>query len=69
MLQSMFQSARCFGLSDAAAWAAVDEAFAALGADATVADCLDEVAGALARQILVSEASRNGDRARARRRD
>jgi hypothetical protein len=69
MLQEMFKSARRFGLSEQAAWRAVDDTLLAVGRDATVAAYLDELAGALARRILVSErvASQSGDTAKARR--
>jgi hypothetical protein len=69
MLQEMFKSARRFGLSEQAAWQAVDDTIFAVGQNATMAAYLDELAGALARRILVSEraASRSGDTAKARR--
>jgi hypothetical protein len=68
MLQEMFKSARRFGLSEQAAWEAVDDTLLAVGWHATMSDYLDELAGALARRILVSErdASRSGDTERAR---
>lgn len=69
MLHDMFKSARRFGLSDQAAWQAVDDTLFTVGRDATMSDFLDELAGALARRILVSErdASQSGDTAKARR--
>jgi hypothetical protein len=70
-LQAIFQSARRFGLSDEAAWRAVDDSLLAVGRHATVAEYLDELAGTLARRILVSErdASRSAGRGKARRTD
>jgi hypothetical protein len=70
MLQSMFDSARRFGLSEEAAWRAVDDALLAVGTAAPVSEYLDELAGVLARRILVSErdASRSAGTEKARRR-
>jgi hypothetical protein len=69
MLQAIFKSARCFGLSEEATWRAVDEALLTAGRDATMSEYLDELAGTLARRILVNErdASRSADTAKARR--
>jgi hypothetical protein len=69
MLHEMFKSARSFGLSEQAAWQAVDDTLIAVGRHATMSDYLDELAGALARRILVSErdASQSGDTGKARR--
>ena len=71
MIQSMFDSALRFGLSERAAWTAVDDALLAVGPDATVAEYFDELAGMLARRILLSEreASRSAGRGKARRTD
>ena len=70
-VQSIFQSARGFGLIETATWGAMDDALLAVGADATVAEYLDELAGGLARRILLSErqASRNAGTGKARGRD
>ena len=70
-VQSILQSARRFGLSEEATWGAMDDALLAVGTDATVAEYFDELAGRLARRILLSEreASRNADTGKARRRD
>jgi hypothetical protein len=70
-VQSIFQSARGFGLSEAATWAAMDDALLAVGTDATVAEYFDELAGKLARRILLSErqASRSVGKGKARRTD
>ena len=70
-VQSILASARSFGLSEAATWGAMDDALLAVGGDATVAEYFDELAGRLARRILVSEreASRSAGRGKARRTD
>ena len=70
-VQSILQSARRFGLSEAATWGAMDDALLAVGTDATVAEYFDELAGRLARRILLSEreASRSAGTGKARRRD
>jgi hypothetical protein len=70
-VQSILQSARRFGLSEAAAWGAMDDALLAVGTDATVAEYFDELAGRLARRILLSErkASRTAGTGKARRTD
>jgi hypothetical protein len=48
----------------------MDEVLLAVGSDATVSEYMDELAGTLARRILVSEreASRSAGRGKARRR-
>jgi hypothetical protein len=68
MLQVMLKSARRFGLSEREAWQAVDDTLVAVGWDATISDYLDELAGTLARRILMSErvASQSGDTEKAR---
>jgi hypothetical protein len=70
-VQSILESARRFGLSEAATWGAMDDALLAVGADATVAEYFDELAGKLARRILLSEQqpSRSAGRGKARRTD
>jgi hypothetical protein len=70
-LQSILKSARRFGLSEAATWAAMDDAVLAAGTDATVAEYFDELAGKLARRILLSERqpSRSAGKGKARRTD
>ena len=70
-VQSMLESARRFGLSEAATLAALDDAFVAVGTDATVAEYFDELAGKLARRILLNErqTSRSADTGKARRTD
>lgn len=70
-VQSILQSARRFGLSEAAAWGAMDDALLAVGTDATVAEYFDELTGRLARRILVSErqASRTAGTGKARQTD
>jgi hypothetical protein len=70
MLSATFNSSRCFGLSEEAAWDAVDDALVTVGREATVSEFLDKLAGTLARRILVNEreASRSAGRGKARRR-
>ena len=70
-VQSILESARRFGLSEAATWGAMDDALLAVGTDATVAEYFDELAGTLARRILLSErqTSRSAGTGKARRRD
>ena len=70
-VQSILESARRFGLTEAAAWGAMDDALLVVGTDATVAEYFDELAGRLARRILLSErqASRSAGTGKARRRD
>jgi hypothetical protein len=70
-VQSILGSARRFGLSEAATWAAMDDALLASGTDATVAEYFDELAGKLARRILLSERppSRSAGKGKARRTD
>jgi hypothetical protein len=70
-VQSMLESARRFGLSEAATWAAMDDALLTAGTDATVAEYFDELAGRLARRILLNERqpSRNAGTGKARRTD
>jgi hypothetical protein len=70
-VQSILESARRFGLSEAATWGAMDDALLAVGTDGTVAEYFDELAGRLARRILLSEreASRSAGKGKARRTD
>jgi hypothetical protein len=70
-VQSILESARRFGLTEAATWGAMDDALLAVGTDATVGEYFDELAGSLARRILLSEreASRSAGRGTARRTD
>jgi hypothetical protein len=51
-LRSIFDGARHFGLSHTEVWQAFDDAVDEAGADATVADYLEELTGELARRIL-----------------
>jgi hypothetical protein len=53
-LQAIFEGARMFGLSDEDAWRTLDDVLYAVGTDATVAEYLDELTGALARGILTT---------------
>ena len=51
-LRVIFEAAKQFGLTDAEAWRAIDDTMAAVGADATLRDYLDELSAALASGIL-----------------
>ena len=51
-LQAMFGAAIQFGLTDEEVWETADRAMSEFGEDASVPECLDELAGALARSIL-----------------
>ena len=70
-VQSILESARCFGLSEAATWGAMDDALLVVGTDATVSEYFDALAATLARRILLSEreASRSAGTGKARRTD
>ena len=54
-IQAVFESARQFGLDEGAVMETFDQALWIVGEDATVADYLDELSGALARRILAQE--------------
>jgi hypothetical protein len=51
-LHAIFDGARLFGLSDDEVWQTVDHSLHRVGGDATVAEYLDELTGALAQRIL-----------------
>jgi hypothetical protein len=51
-LQAIFDAARHFGLTADEIWATLDESLSESGGDVTVAEYLDECAGALAVRIL-----------------
>jgi hypothetical protein len=51
-LQAVFDGAKRFGLSDQEVWRAFDDSLDEMGADASVAEYLDELTGELARRIL-----------------
>ena len=70
-VQSMLESARRFGLSEAATWAAMDDALLAVGTEATAGEYFNELAGKLARRILLNERqpSRSAGTGKARRTD
>lgn len=51
-LQAIFDAARQFGLSADEIWATLDESLSESCADASVAEYIDECAGALAVRIL-----------------
>jgi hypothetical protein len=54
-LKSIFAAAVALGLSEREAWAATDAAAARAGDDATLSEYVDELTGALARDILAKE--------------
>jgi hypothetical protein len=54
-LQEIFEGAKGFGLRDEEIWRTVSEAQHWAGPDATVPEYLDELAGALAQQIVINE--------------
>jgi len=54
-LQAIFESAKCFGVSDDEFWQTVDQSFCAVDIDVTVRDYLDELSGALARRLLAKQ--------------
>jgi hypothetical protein len=54
-LQAIFEGAKQFGLTDDEVWQTVDDSLAEAGGDATVAEYLDELSGALAQRILAKE--------------
>jgi hypothetical protein len=51
-LQAVFEGAKRFGLSDDEVWQTVNDSLHRAGGDATVAEYLDELTGALARRIV-----------------
>jgi hypothetical protein len=59
-LRAGVDAARAFGLTDDEIWATVEGVVSAVGPHATVGDCLDELTGALARDILDKERPRFG---------
>jgi hypothetical protein len=70
-MQAICEAARRFGLTEDETWQAMDECLDYVGPHATAAEFLDELAGALARRILVKERSavRSAGRATAARTD
>jgi hypothetical protein len=70
-LRAMTDGAKQFGLTDAEVLATVDDCVYAVGPDASVADLLDELAGALAHSILAKQrrtlSERDGDASQERR--
>jgi hypothetical protein len=54
-LQEIFEGAKGFGLSEDEIWRIVNESQHWAGPDATVAEYLDELAGALAHRIVIKE--------------
>lgn len=58
-VQSVFASARQFGLSHEDVLRTFDETLWLVGEDATISDYLDELSGTLAKRILVRERERS----------
>jgi hypothetical protein len=54
-LQAILAGAMSFGLSDDEVWLIVDESMRTVGGDATVAEYLEELSGALALGILAKQ--------------
>lgn len=54
-LQAIFEAARHFGLSDSEIWWTVDACLEPADHDATVADYIDELTGALSRRVLAKQ--------------
>ena len=54
-LQSVFDSAKEFGLSDEEVLRTFDQAFWIVGPEGCVSEYLDELSGALARRILAKQ--------------
>jgi hypothetical protein len=54
-LHAVFDGAKRFGLSDEEVWRAFDDSLDETGADASVAEYLDELTGELARRILCKQ--------------
>jgi hypothetical protein len=53
--QTIFESAKGFGLSDQEIWRVFNESQYWAGPDATVPEYLDELSGALAHRIVIKE--------------
>jgi hypothetical protein len=54
-LQAIYDAAKRFGLTDDEVWHTLDDSVSAVGYDATVGECLDDLTAALARRILAKE--------------
>jgi hypothetical protein len=54
-LEAIFDGARHFGLIEREIWRTVDECLEAMDQDATVAEYIDELTGALARRVLAKQ--------------
>lgn len=54
-LHEVFASARTFGLSEDEVWHVASQSQQWAGPDATIPEYLDELAGALARRIVIKE--------------
>jgi hypothetical protein len=54
-LRAIFDLARQFGLSEDEVWRAIDDVVVSVGREATVAEYLDELSGALASRILTKQ--------------
>jgi hypothetical protein len=58
-LRAGVDAARAFGLTDDEIWGTVEGVVSAVGPNATVGDCLDELTAAVARGILDKERRRS----------
>lgn len=54
-LQAIFHGAKCFGLTEAEAWRAVDDCLGEVGPEASVDDYLDVLTDVLARGVLAKQ--------------
>jgi hypothetical protein len=54
-LQTLFESAKGFGLSEEEIWRIFNESQYWAGPDATIPEYLDEISGALAQRIVIKE--------------
>jgi hypothetical protein len=54
-LKAIFDGAKDFGLTDEEAWQTVDETLCEAGGDATLHECLTELAAALAQRVLSTQ--------------
>jgi hypothetical protein len=68
-LRTMVEGAKQFGLTDAEVLGAVDACVYELGTDASVAELLDELSGALARGIIRKQRRTSTEQSADERRD
>jgi hypothetical protein len=60
-LQEILEGAKGFGLEDEEIWRTVNESQQWAGPEATVSEYMDELAGALARRIVIKERRTRAD--------